>query len=180
MLGGARSGKSRFAEVLAVEWGAPVLYVATARALDDEMVVRISRHRAERPAEWRTLEEPLQVAEAVGAAVTASDPTPGTVLVEDLGVWLSNALLAANGDAAAQDDADEAERLVAAGIDGLCRLDANLVLVSNEVGLGLVPPYPLGRFFRDALGRVNQHAAAAVSEAYLLVAGLPVTLKRPD
>jgi len=165
VLGGARSGKSRYAERLAAACGEPVLYVATATASDAEMAERIARHRAQRPAHWRTLEAPTDVARQVADALREVR----TVLVEDLGLLLSNRLLA--------DDAASAEAGALADVEALVRVAANVVLVSNEVGLGLVPPYPLGRVFRDALGRLNQHAAALADEVVLIVAGLPLRLK---
>jgi adenosylcobinamide kinase / adenosylcobinamide-phosphate guanylyltransferase len=166
VLGGARSGKSAFAERLAASFGEPVLYVATATVTDAEMAERISRHRAQRPPGWRTLEEPLRVAQRVEA-----DPTPATtVLVEDLTLLLSNFMVGESTEG-------EAEGAAHAELAGLLALRANLVLVSNEVGMGIVPPYPLGRVFRDALGRLNQAAASACDEVYLLVAGLPLRLK---
>jgi adenosylcobinamide kinase / adenosylcobinamide-phosphate guanylyltransferase len=159
VLGGARSGKSAFAERMAGECGQPVLYVATAEALDDEMAQRIRLHQARRPAGWRTLEAPRDVALQTAAALSDTR----TVLLEDLTLLLSNL------------DADELR--TQAEIDQLLTLPAHVMLVSNEVGMGLVPPTPLGRQFRDALGRLNQHAAACADEVYLLVAGLPLKLK---
>jgi adenosylcobinamide kinase/adenosylcobinamide-phosphate guanylyltransferase len=162
--GGARSGKSAFAERLASDCGEPVLYVATATAVDDEMAERIARHRAQRPTSWPTLEAPLNPAARAAAALGDGR----TVLLEDLTLLLSN--LMAHDQAAAEPRAlDE--------IDELLALPAHVVLVSNEVGMGVVPAYPSGRIFRDTLGRINQRAAAACSEAYLLVAGVPLRLK---
>jgi adenosylcobinamide kinase/adenosylcobinamide-phosphate guanylyltransferase len=166
VLGGARSGKSAFAEQVAAECGEPVLYVATATAADAEMAERVAHHRAQRPAAWRTLEVPLGLAQAVADARGEAR----TVLVEDLTLLLANLL----EDGA---DAEAAERAAGDDVEALLRLDAHVVLVSNEVGMGLVPPYPLGRLFRDALGRLNQHAAARAGEVYLIVAGLPLRLK---
>jgi adenosylcobinamide kinase / adenosylcobinamide-phosphate guanylyltransferase len=164
VLGGARSGKSGFAERLAAECGEPVLYVATATAVDDEMAARIALHRAQRPRTWRTLEIPKDVAQHVG-----SEPGKvATVLVEDLTLLLSNLMA---------DDESRAEVRAVAELNALLALSTHVVLVSNEVGMGVVPPYPLGRVFRDALGRLNQFAAAACGEVYLLVAGLPLQLK---
>jgi adenosylcobinamide kinase/adenosylcobinamide-phosphate guanylyltransferase len=159
VLGGARSGKSAFAERIAAECGEPVLYVATGLPLDDEMAERIRRHQARRSSAWRTLEEPRHVADAVQAQLGDAR----TVLLEDLTLLLSNVSVA--------------EDVARAEIDALFGLPAHAVLVSNEVGMGIVPEYPLGRAFRDALGRLNQHAAATADEVYLLVAGLPLRLK---
>ena len=171
VLGGARSGKSAFAERLAAESGAPVLYVATATAGDQEMAERIAQHRAQRPASWRTLEVPVNVAAGVSAELHKQAEIV-TVIVEDLTFLLSNLI---GEDAGAR--ANEAEARAMAEVQGVLGLAANIILVSNEVGMGLVPPYPLGRLFRDALGRLNQAAAAHSQEVYLLVAGLPLQLK---
>jgi adenosylcobinamide kinase / adenosylcobinamide-phosphate guanylyltransferase len=158
VLGGARSGKSTFAEKLAAECGEPVLYVAVAEALDQEMAERIAAHRARRPSTWRTLEVPVDVAARTHAALGDAR----TILVEDLTLLLSNVM---------------DEGAVSTDLDALLALPANVILVSNEVGMGIVPSTRLGRDFRDALGRVNQRAAALADEAYLLVAGLPLRLK---
>lgn len=162
--GGARSGKSTFAERRAAASGQPVTYLATAQAFDTEMEDRIARHRADRPAGWLTVEEPLAVPEAVRAA-----PTP-TVLLDCLSLWVSNLLLS-----------DESEGAILARADALlaaARARPGLtVLVTNEVGLGIVPVGVLARRYRDVLGWVNQRAAAASDEAWLLVSGLPVRLK---
>ena len=160
VLGGARSGKSALAERLALECGEPVVYVATATPSDAEMAERIAHHRARRPPTWRTIEAPLGGISDVGEATT--------VLVEDLTLLLSNHL---------ERDAMQAEALIAREIDALLAIEANVIVVSNEVGMGLVPPYPLGRVFRDAMGRINQAAAASCDEVYLTVAGLPLRLK---
>lgn len=172
ILGGARSGKSAYAERLARERGGAVLFVATATAGDDEMARRIAAHRAERPAEWRTLEAPADVA----ARVAAADPA-GTILLDCVTLLVSNLLLAheaAGEDAVAAAVAGEVERLLALAASDA----ATWIIVSNEVGMGLVPPYPLGRAYRDLLGRVNAQLAARADRAYLLVAGLPLDLKR--
>jgi adenosylcobinamide kinase/adenosylcobinamide-phosphate guanylyltransferase len=164
VLGGARSGKSAFAERLAAESGSPVVYVATASAGDEEMAEHIAMHRAQRPAAWRTLEIPMGIADGV----RAESHEGVTIIVEDLTFLLSNLMA---------DDESQAEALAIQEIRGLIALAVDIVLVSNEVGMGLVPPYPLGRRFRDALGRVNQFAAASCGEVYLLIAGLPLQLK---
>jgi len=197
ILGGARSGKSAYAERVAADLagagdtggaGGAVLYVATARALDEEMSRRIARHRAERPPTWRTLEEPLDP----GPAIERVRAGATVVLLDCVTLWLSNLLLGIGrddglapdgdvmGDATPDDDAAEGiarvgvERLLAAHASGT----ASTVLVSNEVGMGVVPPYPLGRLYRDLLGRVNARLAAASDEVVLMVAGLPLRVKQ--
>jgi adenosylcobinamide kinase/adenosylcobinamide-phosphate guanylyltransferase len=152
------------AERLAAECGEPVLYVATATAGDDEMAERIAMHRAQRTATWRTLEAPRNVSAQVAAQIGDAR----TILVEDLTLLLSNLMA---------EDESTAERLVTGAIFDLIALQADVVLVSNEVGMGVVPPYPLGRRFRDSLGRVNQSAASACSEVYFVIAGVPLRLK---
>ncbi len=174
VLGGARGGKSTYAQNRAEEiGGSAVLYVATAEALDDEMKARIAVHQAERPAGWRTLEAPS----LIGAPLAEEARGVTVVLVDCLTLLSSNALLASGDDPTTE----QAEAAVAAEVDALLGAletsDATWIVVSNEVGLGLVPPYPLGRAYRDALGRANQRLAAAADEVYLLVAGLPLTLK---
>ena len=160
VLGGARSGKSASAERLALECGEPVVYVATGRAVDEEMAARITHHRQRRPRSWRTLETPLELPTDYGDAAT--------VLVEDLTFLLSNHM---------ERDGPRAETRTLTAFEALLTVRAHLVVVSNEVGMGLVPEYPLGRQFRDALGRINQAAAAGSDEVYFIVAGLPLRLK---
>lgn len=169
--GGARSGKSLFALQTVAAEGGPVTFVATAEALDDEMRERVERHRLERSllgGGWATLEAPRNAAAAVAGAPA------GAVLLDCLSLLVSNVMLAHPDPAEAEEGALEAtEALLAAHRTrgGL------LVVVSNEVGSGVVPAYPLGRAYRDALGRANQRVAAASDEAYLLVAGLPLRLR---
>jgi adenosylcobinamide kinase/adenosylcobinamide-phosphate guanylyltransferase len=181
VLGGARSGKSSWAERRAAASGRPVLYLATATAGDEEMAERIAAHRAARPPTWRTAEAPLEVVAALETHARPGD----VVLLDCLTLWVSNALLSRLGDGAEgappaawrlteEDLVTEATGLVA----GARELGVDLIAVSNEVGLGLVPPYPLGRRFRDALGRVNQAVAAAADTVVLMVAGLPVDLRK--
>jgi adenosylcobinamide kinase / adenosylcobinamide-phosphate guanylyltransferase len=164
VLGGARSGKSRFAEACLAQRGLPKLYLATATAGDDEMAERIAHHRASRGTGWRVVEEPLDLVEALQRHATSDV----AVLVDCLTLWLSNLMHAG------RDPHHEAERLV----DWLRAAPGPLVLVSNEVGLGLVPDTPLGRSFRDAQGRLNQQLAAVVAEVVFVAAGLPLWLKR--
>ncbi|MDB4949939.1 MAG: Adenosylcobinamide-phosphate guanylyltransferase [Gemmatimonadetes bacterium] len=168
--GGARSGKSSWAEARASQEGAPVTYVATAEALDDEMARRIARHRAERPAEWTTVEAPRDAASAVRAAA------PGTVLVDCLTVLASNALLSVES-AGEQACIDAVLAEARALRDAALGRDGTTVIVTNEVGMGVHPPTSLGRWYRDALGRANALVAAAADEVELLVSGIPVRIK---
>lgn len=161
ILGGARSGKSRHAQGLAEAAGQRRLYIATGEARDAEMADRIARHRAERGAGWETAEAPLEVAAAIGAA--GAD----VVLLDCLTLWLSNVMLDGRGVEA------ETDGLLAA----LAAAPCPVVMVSNEVGMGLVPETPLGRAFRDAQGRLNQRVAAAVPLVTFVAAGLPLRLK---
>ena len=161
VLGGARSGKSRYAESLVTALPAPWIYVATAEARDAEMAERIAAHQARRGAGWRTLETPRDVVGALNAHGT----TP--LLVDCLTLWLANAVLAS-----ADVDA-EIERLEAA----LTQAAAPIVLVANEVGFGIVPDNALGRRFRDLQGLLNQRIAARADRVVLVVAGLPLTIK---
>ena len=169
LLGGARSGKSSAAQRLA-QGGRRVLFIATAQALDADMTRRIAAHRAQRPAAWDTLEEPFDPAAAAAPLLSRYD----TVVLDCLTLWVSNLLLRQE-DAAAAEPAllDAAGRLLAL----IERSPAAWIVVSNEVGLGVVPPSPLGRTYRDALGRVNQLVAARADRVYLLVAGLALELK---
>lgn len=163
VLGGARSGKSAFAEHLARQGGRERIYLATAEAGDGEMAERIARHRADRGEGWMTIEEPLSV-----AATLASHAGPGrVVLVDCLTLWLSNVMLAG------RDIAAESAVLCAA----LTAVRGPVVLVSNETGLGLVPETPLGRVFRDAQGRLNQAVAQVAGNVVFVAAGLPLRLK---
>lgn len=165
VLGGARSGKSRFAEDLAVRSGLKTVYVATATAHDDEMRARIAEHRARRDGSWTTADAPIELAGAIDAG-TAPDRI---VLVDCLTLWLSNVMLA--------------ERDLAADFDGLgaalSRAGGPVVLVSNEVGFSIVPDNALARAFRDHQGRLNQRMAAIAERVTLVVAGLPLDLKLP-
>ena len=174
VLGGARSGKSTYAQDLAQEHGGKVLYVATATVGDDEMKVRIESHRAERPAEWRTLEAPLNVGEAIERELAEH---PADVILLDC-----MTLLATNVILQLPENASEKEASAALGkeVDALLvcmkKSNARWVIVSNEVGLGLVPPYPLGRIYRDALGRANQQLAKNSDRVVMMVAGIPAII----
>jgi adenosylcobinamide kinase/adenosylcobinamide-phosphate guanylyltransferase len=165
VLGGARSGKSRFA-VDCQPPLAPVTFIATALAFDDDMAQRIDRHRADRPRHWRTVEEPLELVARVRDACAGGQ----AVVVDCLTVWVANLML--RGD---RDEHIEKQGAELAALVGL--RPADLTLVSNEVGLGVVPPTDEGRRFRDVLGRVNQQVAAAADRVVFMVAGLPLTVK---
>lgn len=169
VLGGVRAGKSHYAQELAGESGR-VLFVATAEAGDEEMASRIQVHRAERPAAWSTLEEPVDLV----AALTPLVPDFDTVLIDCLTLWVSNLLLQdPDHESTPAHIQTQARRL----IDLNERGDASWIVVSNEVGLGVVPATRLGRDFADALGRVNQQFATAADEVVVMFAGLPVNLK---
>lgn len=181
ILGGARSGKSAMAEQMARESGGRVTLVATAQALDEEMRQRIAAHQAARPAGWRTLEEPLELGGALELAVAESD----LVVVDCLTLWLSNHLCRIE----APESSDEWNRAVE-GLEAVMERDLSrmveavrsakvtALVVSNEVGLGLVPPSPLGRVYRDLLGRANRRLAAEADQVLLMVAGLAIDVKR--
>ena len=170
ILGGARSGKSSFAERLALRGGGRVLYVATAEPLDRDMERRIAAHRSQRPPEWGTLEEPLDLPASIPAALGGYD----TCLLDCLTLWVSNMLLSKEGNPDAEREiVAEARRLV----ETCEQSEAAWIVVSNEVGLGVVPPSPLGAAYRDALGRVNQVFAAAADRVYFMVAGLALEMK---
>ena len=198
VFGGARSGKSAYAEKLAIASGKEVVYIATARAGDGEMAVRIARHQRQRPAEWTTVEEPLALAQALQQWCT-----PGRlVLVDCLTLWLSNLMFA---DGTAYPDVGEialperfhAERAallavltratagptnaaaatLAGGADPATDALGDIVLVSNEVGMGIVPYGAISRAFTDEAGRLNQAVAAVCDRAVFVAAGLPLVLK---
>ena len=172
VLGGARSGKSDFAQSLISHSAGKVLYVATATASDEEMRSRIAAHRAGRPENWETLEVPKQVGEALLAAPPADWILLDcmTLLVNNILVGFSEPLLESDYYAAVDEELDDL-------LDAISLSQANWVIVSNEVGLGLVPAYPMGRFFRDALGRVNQRLAQAADTVLFMVAGIPMLVK---
>ena len=163
LLGGARSGKSRLAVRLAGESGAPVVFVATGEAGDDEMAARIARHRDERPAGWTTVEEPRRLLGAVEAA-----PPESCLVVDCLSLWVANLIEVAAVEAI-EGEAGEAAAAAAARPGGT-------IAVTNEVGLGVVPATPLGRAYRDVLGRVNEAWVAAADEALFVVAGRALRL----
>lgn len=182
VLGGARSGKSTFAEQLAANSGQSVAFIATATAGDDEMRARIAQHRASRPAHWHTVEEPFDLAGAVQHAAALAD----VLLLDCITLWLSN-WLARYGKTNDTDMAASSPLFDAAAMQEihnllttLASLDPRktLIVITNEVGFGIVPAYPLGRLYRDTLGLVNQRLAEAARRVYLLIAGIAVDIKR--
>ena len=186
VLGGVRSGKSDFAMKLASDIGEPVLFVATARnpALgsslsqgDEEMRQRIAEHQRRRPNSWRTLEEPLRPA----STIAEQEGGANVVLLDCVTVWAANVLESCSPGGLDTPDLETAQEQLADEMGGLHdwhrASPASLILVSNEVGMGLVPPYPSGRVFRDLLGWANQFLAVRATEVYLLVAGIPIELK---
>lgn len=163
VLGGARSGKSAHAQARAEASASERLFVATAQAFDDEMAERIARHQADRDASWRTIEAPIDLAETI-----ATDCAPGRVMLVDcLTLWASNLIFAE------RDVEAETSRLARA----IAAAHGPLILVSNEVGLGIVPDNALARRFRDVAGRINQAVAAACAQVEFVAAGLPLRLK---
>ena len=169
VLGGVRAGKSSYAQRLAAA-GRRVLVVATAEAGDSEMAERIKAHQESRPKDWDTLEEPLDLVAALEPVLHRYD----TVLLDCLTLWVSNLLLRVDDPWAARDDAvAQAQALLALQ----ARSDAAWIVVSNETGLGVIPPTSLGRAFEDTLGRVNQRFAAHADDVYFMVAGLPMLVK---
>jgi adenosylcobinamide kinase/adenosylcobinamide-phosphate guanylyltransferase len=171
ILGGARSGKSGFALALAERAGRRPLFVATAEALDEEMQQRIERHQDDRPDHWRTLEAPTGVGEVLRASAGDAD----AIVLDCLGFLVSN--LMGDGEANSSLLESRVDAEIAALLDFVGHGAATLIVVSNEVGYGVVPAYPSGRTFRDALGRANQQLARAAGRVYWMMAGLPVEVK---
>jgi len=161
VLGGARSGKSRYAESLITALPPPWIYVATAEPGDEEMAARIKSHRQRRGAQWRTIEAPRELAKTLSAC------GDGPVLVDCLTLWLSNLMLM---EANIEEEIAQLEKALMAA-------RARLILVANEVGSGIVPSYPRGRRFRDLQGMLNQRIAASAERVILMVAGLPLAVK---
>ena len=158
--GGARSGKSRLAEERALTYGAPLVYIATGSAGDREMAERIDRHRARRGPAWLTVEEPLDLA----GAVSAHQGSCNAILVDCITLWLTNLLLT-------YEDAGRAVQEVVNFTHLAASLETPLILVSNEVGMGIVPDNALARAFRDLAGEANELLAAAADEVYVMFSG---------
>lgn len=169
ILGGARSGKSALAERLARQ-RERVLFVATAEALDADMKRRIAVHRSQRPSHWKTLEEPIHLSSAMASEMQDYD----VCLLDCLTLWVSNLLLS-------MEEEPDAELKILAALNGVIEVyeesSSTWIVVSNEVGLGIVPPYSLGRTYRDILGRANQILAARADRVYLTIAGHALDIK---
>ena len=164
--GGARSGKSRFAEELARRFSGPKAYLATAQALDEEMAERIRRHRENRPADWHTLEEPIKVA----GCIEEERDRFNLILLDCLTLWVSNLMMAGWDGARIL---DEGSRL----LDACRNARGSLILVGNEVGMGIVPENAQARLFRDLSGFIQQKVAREADEVYFMVSGLPMKIK---
>src|SRR5258705_7133417 len=166
VLGGARSGKSRYAQQLA-EQSRHVVFVATAKASDEEMRAKVERHREDRPKQWATVEEPLDLPKVLAEHEIESE----AIVVDCLTIFAANLLEAEGEDSAA----------IGGRVEALCEAlrtaQCTVVLVSNEVGSGVVPPYPVGCRFRDLLGEINQKVARVADDVVLMVAGVPLALK---
>ncbi len=177
--GGVRSGKSTFAEQMAAKRGNRILYVATSKDIDDEMHLRIGKHRGKRPQSWHTLE----AYKGFGAVLPCKARDMDAVLIDCITVMTANLVLEQWGDREAV-GAEEIDRIEASVLDEFLRftdtvksLKCDCIAVTNETGMGVVPPYPLGRAFRDISGRVNQLLAGHCDEAYFCVAGIPLKIK---
>jgi adenosylcobinamide kinase / adenosylcobinamide-phosphate guanylyltransferase len=164
--GGARSGKSRLAEKLAEDFGEPLCYIATGEARDGEMAERIAHHRQRRGDAWQTVEEPLNVVEAIKKA----DGSCRAILVDCITLWITNLLFHHDAVEPVRTEVRELAEL-------LPSLQTPLILVSNEVGMGIVPENALARSFRDLAGQANQILAEAAEEVYVTISGIPLKLK---
>jgi adenosylcobinamide kinase/adenosylcobinamide-phosphate guanylyltransferase len=165
ILGGIRSGKSRLAERLASDSGKPVSYIATATALDDEMQARIAEHRAHRPADWRVIEEPIHLVTALKAQASEQ----GCIIVDCITLWLTNLLM--------QEDMDLLAREIDAVVSAIPSLPGEIIMVSNETNMGVIPLGELSRLYCDEAGQLNQSLARCCDRVILTVAGLPQVLK---
>jgi adenosylcobinamide kinase/adenosylcobinamide-phosphate guanylyltransferase len=175
ILGGARSGKSAYAEQAGRESNQPVLFIATAQALDGEMRERIARHRAARPSEWRTLEAPVKVGSIL---VSEKSRLQANVIILDcVTLLVSNILTALPENAPFEQGMQNVQAEIEALLEAQVKIGGRWLMVSNEVGLGVVPPYPLGRMYRDALGWANQRLARAAHKVIFMAAGIPMVIK---
>ncbi|HEY8875710.1 MAG TPA: bifunctional adenosylcobinamide kinase/adenosylcobinamide-phosphate guanylyltransferase [Desulfosporosinus sp.] len=192
--GGARSGKSRFAELMAAHTKRPVIYIATAQILDEEMALRVKKHQLQRPSTWRLIEEPLKIRDTL---LQLKDED-GVILLDCVTLWLTNLLLAKQAQPTKPSCADgeefplnlqhdhdvfnnEVEPQILDIVKDVALLARDIkpqvIFVSNEVGQGIVPEYPLSRAYRDLAGRGNQILAQSADQVYMVVAGLPMEIK---
>jgi adenosylcobinamide kinase / adenosylcobinamide-phosphate guanylyltransferase len=169
LIGGARSGKSTYAQKLAEQMGGSILFCATAEPLDDEMAARIEAHRKLRPLTWETLE----AGKNIGALLHKRVPGHNSVIIDCITILIANCL----GSGDSQEDPARADDEISMLINIISQRHANFIVVTNEVGNGLVPDNKLGRLYRDALGQANQRLAICADDVYLMVAGLPVKIK---
>lgn len=171
--GGVRSGKSSFAEKLAGNLGQKIAFIATAQSLDKEMEDRIAQHRANRPVHWETYEEPYQVVQVIQKVGEKTE----VILLDCLTLLVSNFMQNYQEDSSNDDLAEKIIEKIKEIISEAAHCSATVIIVSNEVGLGLVPTNSMGRFFRDMLGKANQIIASSSDQVYLLVAGIPLLIK---
>ncbi|SPF53037.1 bifunctional cobinamide kinase and cobinamide phosphate guanylyltransferase [Candidatus Desulfosporosinus infrequens] len=173
--GGARSGKSRFAELLAAQSKRPVIYIATAQIWDEEMALRVKKHQQQRPSTWRLIEEPRNIREIFNELKDED----AVILLDCVTLWLTNLLLAGLAE---HSQSDLVESQILSTVQEVAQLTHEIkpqvILVSNEVGQGIVPENPLSRAYRDLAGRSNQILAHSADQVYLVVAGLPMEIKR--
>ena len=171
--GGARSGKSNFAEKMALSLGKSVAYLATGQPLDKEMDYRIKKHKTKRPTEWETYEEPIEVSELVSSLGRKKE----VILIDCLTLLVSNLLLREKNKA----ENPQGEEKILLEIEKLTEISyqvpAQIIIVSNEVGMGLVPDNPLGRVYRDILGRANSIIANKADEVFMMISGIPLKIK---
>jgi adenosylcobinamide kinase / adenosylcobinamide-phosphate guanylyltransferase len=177
--GGARSGKSAYAERIAARSGLAVTYIATMEAGDNELRARVARHRAQRPDAWRTVEAPRALADAIAGARPED-----AVLVDCLSLWVANHLFGLGGDDPTPAVIESLEQALTSATNAVIEVARSrpgpCIFVTNEVGSAIVPEYALGRAYRDLLGRVNQQVSRAADTAWLLVAGRTIALPPPD
>jgi adenosylcobinamide kinase/adenosylcobinamide-phosphate guanylyltransferase len=167
--GGARSGKSRFAELLAARSGLPVTYIATAQIWDEEMAERVEKHRQSRPAEWNVIEEPYDIEKTL----LALQESPGLILLDCVTIWLTNLLLDESRPADEAAILAQVKKVAQTAADSSSRV----IFVTNEVGQGIVPDNPLARKYRDLAGRANQILAQAADSVFIVIAGYPLEIK---
>lgn len=181
--GGARSGKSHFAELLAASSKSPVIYIATAQVWDDEMALRVKKHQQQRPSTWRLIEEPQNIHDTLFQLKDEN----GVILLDCVTLWLSNLLLkgqtkpTAPSEHTPEEQVTDLEPQIVATVKEVAQLAREIkpqvIFVSNEIGQGIVPEYPLARAYRDLVGRCNQILAQSADDVYLVVAGFPIEIK---